>query len=591
MSTFPRTFQIVRNGILETAQVHDAQELLQLRVELELIWRCGLGADERVRGVLNWLRARRKDSDIEDLSSVLNDAAHPVIGASIAQLDCESPEMREQLPCAVIREASERFHQDVAHHIRNSGLRNAEELAARYEKHVRVLARSRLVDTVGASPVQRMHVDPNKNESTPEQENFIMTEQSNDNNPADFDALAGQIDGAVGASAKAATEDAEAILHAVQEADEADVADSNAQADRVFDEAVTDPEPMQDEPEGPRSAFASPTAGAEPAVHNGQADADLRSPGELQGVVQEADQAEIADSNTDIEGFIRDALADAEEIAATDDTETTGSDATPTPPPQEDSAEGASDAAIDQPETIGSVDTSQAVESVLADVQASVERLADALATDSQPAAVRPTITLPVGMPTASPPVDEIEATEAIMANVEAGVASLTGEIGGDAEAQQASEAPADAAMPPDSGTAVDALNPASPPTGVDEIETGIRHFAQLLTGEVEQLWVGARQALSDAHLFRDELKQICDDARRMFVDIQATRAEMVEIREQARIDRQEARNLRDDMQKTLERIRALASEAANASDQAQSEARAAATHADRAREGKPPDP
>ncbi len=129
------------------------------------------------------------------------------------------------------------------------------------------------------------------------------------------------------------------------------------------------------------------------------------------------------------------------------------------------------------------------------------------------------------------------------------------------------------------------------PLAGADQIQNGIRALAQFLTGEVQQLWNAAHQAMAEAQTFRNVAERNHIEIQQMHADIRAMRQEIADAREQAQTHRQEACNLRDDIHKALERVRLCACDAANAADQAQSEARNAALHARQARDGNAPGP
>lgn len=139
MAAFPRTYEVVRSGQVQAATVHDADELIALRAELELRLRFGRGATERVRGALGArigrLRAEGTGdvasavAQLEDMQSILVDGMAPENLTAARRMDADFPTLCGALDMDEIKNESDQFHQDVAAEISASGVPDADALA------------------------------------------------------------------------------------------------------------------------------------------------------------------------------------------------------------------------------------------------------------------------------------------------------------------------------------------------------------------------------------------------------------------------------------------------------------------------------
>jgi hypothetical protein len=271
MSTFPRIFRVVRDGLVQDVRVESLDDLLRLRTELELVRLCGIGSDERVRDTLDRVLRRESDADLADLCSVLHDAAHPDAVTCIARMDREAPDVQRQINRTVVREASEQFRRDVATWLRRSGRPEAEKLAANYERRVEVLVRMR---PLTGTEVQ--HDRPSTEESAAsEQEDNTMTDKPK--NPTKAQAEASPE--TTGGTAGAATDDSvqptappadaqlqEALEAAVREADAAKVTDANQQIEDFLEGALACVKETQvSAPDSPAAAQNGPAPTSTPA--------------------------------------------------------------------------------------------------------------------------------------------------------------------------------------------------------------------------------------------------------------------------------------------------------------------------------------
>ncbi len=138
MASFPKTYGIVRDGRPTTVAVSDAEALLALRTELELVRQLGTDEPPAVQDVLR-SRLRRLDAKPEaaaasvrngvaDMCAILADARAPANGLAIACIDADFPQIREALNMASIRKERKKFRDDVAAEIRAAG--QEDELAA-----------------------------------------------------------------------------------------------------------------------------------------------------------------------------------------------------------------------------------------------------------------------------------------------------------------------------------------------------------------------------------------------------------------------------------------------------------------------------
>ena len=157
MAAFPRTYGVVKSGQVQTATVHDADELFALRAELELTLRFGAGATEQVLGALDE-RMRRLRAEgtgdvasaliqLTDMRSILLDGMAPANVMAARCMDADFPTLCGALDMDEIKNESDQFHQDVAAELSASGVPDADALAEAF-------AEATAETGIGDTPVQ-----------------------------------------------------------------------------------------------------------------------------------------------------------------------------------------------------------------------------------------------------------------------------------------------------------------------------------------------------------------------------------------------------------------------------------------------------
>ncbi len=174
MAAFPRTYRIVRSGQVQTATVHDADELFTLRAELELTLRFGAGANERVLQALDERMSRLHAEgtgdvgsaivQLADMRSILVDGMAPANLMAARQIDADFPTLTGALDMDEIKNESDQFHQDVAAEISVSGVPDADALAEAFAEatadagdHADLPAEQ---DEVGPQPLEGVSMEP-----------------------------------------------------------------------------------------------------------------------------------------------------------------------------------------------------------------------------------------------------------------------------------------------------------------------------------------------------------------------------------------------------------------------------------------------
>lgn len=122
MSLFPRTYEVVRAGSAQAATVDNAEALLDLRTELELIVQFGEGAthdeittlDERLRTFSGESSEdlTRQDS-LADMRTILADAFDPANARAIQVIDEEFPQIKEAMDMGSIKKEKRKFRKEV----------------------------------------------------------------------------------------------------------------------------------------------------------------------------------------------------------------------------------------------------------------------------------------------------------------------------------------------------------------------------------------------------------------------------------------------------------------------------------------------
>lgn len=112
------------------------------------------------------------------------------------------------------------------------------------------------------------------------------------------------------------------------------------------------------------------------------------------------------------------------------------------------------------------------------------------------------------------------------------------------------------------------------PSRAVGEIERGIRKLADMLSKEVNDQWIQAKEALKDVLSARAEIEKSSEQTRQMLSDIERIKGEAQVARAETELVRQEARLLREDAERSKQRAEHSAKVAELAADQANEEAR-----------------
>lgn len=122
MSLFPKTYEVVRAGSAQAATVDNAEALLGLRTELELMVQFGEGAtsdeiatlDEQLRTFSGESSEdlARQDS-LADMRTILADALDPANARAIQVIDEEFPQIKEAMDMGSIKKEKRRFRKEV----------------------------------------------------------------------------------------------------------------------------------------------------------------------------------------------------------------------------------------------------------------------------------------------------------------------------------------------------------------------------------------------------------------------------------------------------------------------------------------------
>lgn len=147
MAVFPRTYPIVREGVLQTATVGDRERLLDLRTELELGRRFSAGATPRLVAAIEarltqvWTASagspqEREEAlaNLEDLQAILRDAMTSVNQQTMAEIDRAFPALRAGMNMSSIQQDSEQFREDVASEVQASEVEDVDALLAAFEQ-------------------------------------------------------------------------------------------------------------------------------------------------------------------------------------------------------------------------------------------------------------------------------------------------------------------------------------------------------------------------------------------------------------------------------------------------------------------------
>ena len=144
---FPTTYQIVRQGQLQTVTANDLDALIELRTELELVRRFGAGATHELIAVLDrmiaelWTQDRAdapggpdRIAKLEDMRAILADALSPVNRQTIARIDQECPQAIAGVSMSSIEKDTQEFRQDVIDQLGASGDDDVDALLAAFEQ-------------------------------------------------------------------------------------------------------------------------------------------------------------------------------------------------------------------------------------------------------------------------------------------------------------------------------------------------------------------------------------------------------------------------------------------------------------------------
>ncbi len=309
MSTFPLAFKIVRNGGMEEVRVDDRPELVRLRTELELIRRCGLGADRPVVEALQEIVTDTGGDDARELLTILLDAMNPLVQAAIARIDRESPGVRREMPEQVIASEAGKFRGDLANCLRRSARPDAAALAEAYQRRSQLNIQDLPMPAetgVAAAPAVDSTSRP-----TPDEGSNTMSTNASDSQKNELDALGRDIDEAIDSSARAAADgNVEAVLKAaVEAADRQEVNDTNDEVDQFLDDALAELDAVE-------KASQSSSAAAPPEPAPAAADEETVDVDAFIAAVEEADQLAVIDTNEEVAGLVSQALEQAEQASA-----------------------------------------------------------------------------------------------------------------------------------------------------------------------------------------------------------------------------------------------------------------------------------
>ncbi len=140
MSSFPKTYLMVRSGTVGQVAVANLDELLRLRTELAILERFGRGSsdqvvsaiEERVQTARAGDHREQEVAELEELLQILEDAANPIVRETATGIDAEIPEVSEAVQLQTVRREAEGFYRSVAEAIGASGLPDAQALARTY---------------------------------------------------------------------------------------------------------------------------------------------------------------------------------------------------------------------------------------------------------------------------------------------------------------------------------------------------------------------------------------------------------------------------------------------------------------------------
>ena len=144
MAAFPRIITIVRRGVPEPIVVPDAETLLSVRTELELLHQFSQHATP---DVLEALIQRRNDldhteflgraklkCDLEEMQAILSDGLQQDNKQSRQVIDRDYPEVARRIDSHTIEEDARAFRRDVALQIEHSSDTNVQALSAVFQK-------------------------------------------------------------------------------------------------------------------------------------------------------------------------------------------------------------------------------------------------------------------------------------------------------------------------------------------------------------------------------------------------------------------------------------------------------------------------
>jgi len=262
MSTFPLACKIVRTGGVEEVRVDGRPDLGRLRTELELIRQYGRGADRPVVDALQAIVADTSGDDVRELLTILQDAMNPLVEAAIARIDRESPGVRREMSEQVIASEAGKFRSDVAACIRRSTRPDAAALADAYLRRSQLEPQD-LEMPAETGVAAALVIDPASRPLPHEEHNTMSTNASDSQKTdlealgKDID------DAIDSSARAAADDNVEAVLKAaVEAADQLEVNDTNDEVDQFLDDALAELDAVEKSSEASDVAAPSATGPA-----------------------------------------------------------------------------------------------------------------------------------------------------------------------------------------------------------------------------------------------------------------------------------------------------------------------------------------